>query len=43
MKFGSRIDLFLPPDATLRVDVGDRVQSGRDRARHSAVDALMAS
>ena len=28
MKFGSRIDLYLPPDAIIRVVVGDRVQSG---------------
>jgi len=28
MKFGSRIDLFLPPTATLRVKVGDRVVGG---------------
>jgi phosphatidylserine decarboxylase len=28
MKFGSRIDLFLPATATLRVVVGDRVASG---------------
>lgn len=28
MKFGSRVDLFLPPDATLRVGVGDRVYGG---------------
>jgi phosphatidylserine decarboxylase len=25
MKFGSRMDVFLPPDATLRVSAGDRV------------------
>ena len=28
MKFGSRMDVFLPPDATLRVKVGDRVIGG---------------
>jgi phosphatidylserine decarboxylase len=28
MKFGSRIDLFLPPTATIAVKVGDRVESG---------------
>jgi phosphatidylserine decarboxylase len=28
MKFGSRMDVFLPADATLRVKVGDRVVGG---------------
>lgn len=28
MKFGSRMDLFLPPDAALRVTVGQRVRGG---------------
>jgi len=28
MKFGSRIDLYLPPHATLRAAVGDRVRGG---------------
>jgi phosphatidylserine decarboxylase len=28
MKFGSRMDVFLPPDAELRVSVGDRVRAG---------------
>jgi phosphatidylserine decarboxylase len=28
MKFGSRMDVFLPPDAALRVAVGDRVVAG---------------
>jgi phosphatidylserine decarboxylase len=28
MKFGSRMDVFLPPDARLRVEVGQRVVAG---------------
>ncbi len=28
MKFGSRMDVFLPPSADLRIHVGDRVRSG---------------
>ena len=28
MKFGSRMDVFLPPDAELRVSVGDRTVAG---------------
>ncbi|HLB43805.1 MAG TPA: phosphatidylserine decarboxylase, partial [Candidatus Limnocylindrales bacterium] len=28
MKFGSRMDVFLPPTATLAVNVGDRVRGG---------------
>lgn len=28
IRFGSRVDLFLPPDARLRVQVGDRTQAG---------------
>jgi len=29
MKFGSRMDVFLPLDATIRVNVGDRVVAGQ--------------
>ena len=28
IRFGSRVDLFLPPDARLRVRVGDRMKAG---------------
>ena len=28
MKFGSRMDVFLPPDAVLKVSVGDNVVGG---------------
>lgn len=28
IRFGSRVDLFLPPDATIRVAVGDRTVAG---------------
>ena len=28
MKFGSRMDVFLPPGATIRVRVGDMVRGG---------------
>jgi phosphatidylserine decarboxylase len=28
MKFGSRMDVFLPPSARLRVKAGDRVRGG---------------
>jgi len=28
MKFGSRMDIFLPPSATIRVNVGDTVRGG---------------
>jgi phosphatidylserine decarboxylase len=28
MKFGSRMDVFLPADATLRVGVGEHVVAG---------------
>jgi phosphatidylserine decarboxylase len=30
IRFGSRVDLFLPKDAELKVKVGDRVKGGRD-------------
>ena len=29
IRFGSRVDVFLPPSSTLRVAVGDRTQAGR--------------
>ena len=28
MKFGSRMDVFLPPDSVLEVEVGDMVRGG---------------
>ena len=28
--FGSRVDIFLPKDAELKVKVGDRVKGGQD-------------
>ncbi|MGE5244653.1 MAG: phosphatidylserine decarboxylase [Betaproteobacteria bacterium] len=28
MKFGSRMDVFVPPDATIRVSVGEKVRGG---------------
>jgi phosphatidylserine decarboxylase len=31
MKFGSRMDIYLPPDATITVQVGDRVLGGLTR------------
>jgi phosphatidylserine decarboxylase len=30
IRFGSRVDLFLPKDAELKVQVGDRIKGGRD-------------
>jgi phosphatidylserine decarboxylase len=30
IRFGSRLDLYLPADSRVRVALGDRVQSGRD-------------
>ena len=30
IRFGSRVDIFLPKDAELKVKVGDRVKGGRD-------------
>jgi phosphatidylserine decarboxylase len=30
IRFGSRVDLFLPKDADLMVQVGDRIKGGRD-------------
>ena len=29
IRFGSRVDVFLPPNATIAVRVGDRTQAGR--------------
>jgi phosphatidylserine decarboxylase len=36
--FGSRLDVYLPPDARLRVRVGDRVQAGSSCLAHFDTD-----
>jgi phosphatidylserine decarboxylase len=36
MKFGSRIDLFMPPDARILVAAGDRVVAGETALAHMA-------
>ena len=33
MKFGSRMDVFLPPDVALKVGVGQTVVARRNRPR----------
>jgi phosphatidylserine decarboxylase len=30
IRFGSRVDIFLPKEAELKVKVGDRVKGGQD-------------
>ena len=42
MKFGSRIDLFLPRSATIRVKVGDRVRGGESTLATLAVAPVAA-
>ena len=37
IKFGSRMDVFMPPDVTLRVSVGDRVRAGETILAHFPV------
>jgi phosphatidylserine decarboxylase len=38
MKFGSRMDVFLPPAAVIRVGVGDRVVAGESVLAHLETD-----
>ena len=42
MKFGSRMDVFLPPNATLSVSVGQKVRGGETviAVLHSATERI---